>query len=126
MSIHENNSYGQNSQENSPHDIIKEILQKIIDEMGTLESDRIMPEHRKPKVMALEVEAAVPVSDELDVEDDELDPTVLNELLTKADDADETGAFPEDAEDDLPPEIGMAVRRKKKLKKEVQNPDIFS
>ena len=102
------------SNENDSRDMIKEILQKIIDEMGTLESDRIMPEHRRPKSIALEVETAIPVSEESSIEDDEdLDPTVLDELMTKADSADETGALPEDMEDGLPPEISEAVRRKK-------------
>jgi|GEM_PF-4400013 len=102
--------------EDDHKDMIKEILQKIIDEMGTLESDRIMPEHRRPKAIALEVETAIPVSEELEVEGDEdLDPTVLDELMTKADSADETGALPEDMEDGLPPEISEAVRRRKKL-----------
>lgn len=114
---HENNSYGNSSHENGSYDMIKEILQKIIDEMGTLESDRIMPEHRRPKAMALEIKTATPHIEELEIEDEEdLDPTILNELLTQADTADETGALPEDATDDLPPEISEAVRRKKRIR----------
>lgn len=95
-------------------DMIKTILQKIIDEMNTMESDRIMPEERKPKVMEMEVKAAQPMDEEM--ESDELDPNVLGELMSKAGEADESGALPEDRESDLPPEIAEAVRRKKKMK----------
>lgn len=91
-------------------DMIKSVLQKIIDEMDTMESDRIMPEHRRPKMMKMEVEAVKPMED---MESEELDPAVLGELMNKADQADESGALPEDHENDLPPEIADAVRRKK-------------
>ena len=100
--------------ESNPRDMIKEILQKIIDEMGTLESDRIMPEHRRPKAMKIEVESATPVVSK-EIEDEELDPSVLSELMNQAGNADETGALPEDTENDLPPEISEAVRRKRKI-----------
>ena len=75
-------------------DMIKTILQKIIDEMNTMESDRIMPEERKPKVMAAKVDVMTPES--MDEGSDELDPTVLSELMTKAGEADESGSLPED------------------------------
>lgn len=98
-------------------DMIKEVLQKIIDEMEGLETDRIMPEYRKPKAVAVEVEATSK-PEEMDemMEEDEagLDPAVLDELMSKADEADETGALPEDDVSDLPPEINDAVRRKRK------------
>lgn len=95
-------------------DMIKSILQKIIDEMGSMEADRIMPESRKPKMMKMEVEAVKPMEAEMD--DEELDPNVLGELMNKAGEADESGELPEDKESDLPPEIAEAVRRKKEAR----------
>lgn len=102
-------------QENSSQDMIKSVLQKIIDEMGSLEADRIMPDHRKPKMVKMEVEAVKP-TEEMDMEDDELDPSVLGELMDKAGQADESGELPEDKESDLPPEIAEAVKRRKEPK----------
>lgn len=40
---------------NESVDMIKSILQKIIDEMDMMETDRIMPEHRRPKMIEMEV-----------------------------------------------------------------------
>lgn len=94
-------------------DMIKTILQKIIDEMGSMEADRIMPESRKPKMVKMEVESMKPVEN---MEDEDLDPSVLDELMDKAGQADESGELPEDKESDLPPEIAEAVRRKKEIK----------
>lgn len=102
-------------QENSSQDMIKSVLQKIIDEMGSLEADRIMPDHRKPKMVKMEVEAVKP-TEEMDMEDEELDPAVLGELMDKAGQADESGELPEDKESDLPPEIAEAVKRRKEPK----------
>ena len=48
--------------EHEPKDMIKTILLKIIDEMETMESDRIMPEDHKPNVMAVEIDADVHIS----------------------------------------------------------------
>lgn len=95
-------------------DMIKSVLQKIIDEMDTMETERIMPEHRRPKMMKMEVAAMKPAEEEM--ESDELDPAVLGELMNKAGEADESGALPEDRESDLPPEIAEAVKRKKEMK----------
>lgn len=91
-------------------DMIKTVLQKIVDEMNTMESDRIMPDSRKPKAMAMEIKTTQPMDE---MESDELDPTVLSELMNKAGEADESGALPEDRENDLPPEIRDAISRKK-------------
>lgn len=96
---------------NQDKDMIKSVLQKIIDEMDTMESDRIMPESRRPKAVEMEVKTAQPMDEEM--ESDELDPNVLGELMSKAGEADESGALPEDRESDLPPEIRDAVSRKK-------------
>ncbi len=103
------------SNEHDPKDMIKMILQKIIDEMNTLESDRIIPDDRKPKAVKVEVESAIPLAVEGE-EDEDLDPTVLTDLMTKAGEADETGALPDDIEGDFPPEINDAVRRRKQVK----------
>lgn len=96
---------------NQDKDMIKSVLQKIIDEMDMMESDRIMPESRRPKAMKMEVEAVSPIQEE--TESDELDPTVLSDLMARADEADESGALPEDRENDLPPEIRDAVSRRR-------------
>lgn len=101
--------------EHDTKDMIKIILQKIIDEMNTLESDRIMPEDRKPKAVKVEVESAIPIAVEGE-EDEDLDPTVLTDLLTKAGEADETGAPLDDIVGDFPPEINDAVRRRRQVK----------
>lgn len=95
-------------------DMIKTVLQKIIDEMNGLESDRIMPEERKPKMVKTEVEVMKPMEEEM--ESDDLDPNVLGELMSKAGEANESGELPEDRESDLPPEIAEAVKRKKEMK----------
>lgn len=100
--------------EESSKDMIKTILQKIIDEMNTMESDRIMPESRKPKAVEVEIAATSAKPEEIVEEDEEgLDPAVLSDLMAKAGDADETGALPDDVDSDLPPEISEAVRRKR-------------
>lgn len=95
-------------------DMIKSVLQKIIDEMDMMETERIMPEHRRPASMAMKVESVEPMREDMESED--LDPAVLGELMTKAGEADESGALPEDRESDLPPEIAEAVKRKKEMK----------
>ncbi len=98
--------------------MIKNVLQKIIDEMNMMESDRIMPESRKPKMVKMEAEVVKPVEEmEMEGEEsEELDPAVLSELMAKAGEADEMGELPEDKESDLPPEISEAVRRRKEPK----------
>lgn len=101
--------------DNNGTDMVKSILQNIIDDMNDMEADRIMPEDRKPKAMKVEVKTATPKPEMVEetMEDDELDPAVLDELMTKADQADENGLLPEDAEDELPPDIADSVRRKR-------------
>ena len=95
-------------------DMIKSVLQKIIDEMNDLESNRILPEDKKPKVMTAKVEAVKPVEEPMEDEAD-LDPGVLDELLGKAEKADASGSLPEDSEDELDPELADIVRKKKSL-----------
>lgn len=91
-------------------DMIKSALMKVIDDMTAMESDRLTPDERKPK--PVEAPAAAP-EEPVDLGSDESDPSMLSGLLGDADKADETGAMPEDKENDLPPEIMEVVRRKK-------------
>lgn len=138
-------------------DMIKSVLQKIIDEMTQFESDRIMPEDRKPKMAAMEIHAdsetpeeessespldedkedmqlykgsyGIPhpnenkaeTADEAEPENEfnqheDLDPTILSELLKKADESDENGELPEERENDLPLDLANLVREKKRKK----------
>lgn len=101
-----------------PHDdmpqdeaMIKQVLQKIIDDMEMHESGRIMPDSRKPKMVAAKIDVAEPMHEDEASED--LDPEILNKLMDKAGSADDSGALPEEQGEDLPPEILEAVRRKK-------------
>jgi len=98
-------------------DMIKSVLQKIIDDMNEYEADRIMPEERKPKAIIAEVKSmeANPM-DEMDADDsEELNPDVLSQLLEKADKSNPEGETEEDAEEGLDPEIARLVREKRKL-----------
>ena len=104
-------------------DMIKSVLQKIIDEMNEFEADRIMPEEKKPKAMVAEVHAVEGSPEEEAMEspeeektEDGLNPNVLSELMDKAESADEEGNLPEDHENSLPPELAALVREKKKIK----------
>jgi hypothetical protein len=98
-------------------DMIKSVLQKIIDEMNSFEADRIMPEDKKPKAVMAEVKTVEPMEpEELESAEGGLSPDVLAELMSKAETADEAGSLPEDEEDSLPPEIAALVREKKKVK----------
>lgn len=98
-------------------EMIKSVLQKVIDEMNGLESDRIMPEHKKPKMMAAKVETvAAPEEMAMDEEESELDPEILSQLMQKADGADENGASEEDRLEEFDPEISEAIKRKKGMK----------
>ena len=99
-----------------PHDdqeqdasMIKQVLQKIIDEMDGMEADRI---HPKMAAMKLEVESPKEDMQEGGVEESEgLDPEVLKTLLAGTESSqDETDLA------ELPPSIADAVRSKKKLK----------
>lgn len=97
-------------------DMIKSVLQRIIDEMNEFEADRIMPEEKKPKAVVAEVKTMEPMEmDESEETEEGLSPIVLSELMSKAESADEEGNLPEDNEDSLPPEIAALVREKKKI-----------
>lgn len=102
-------------------EMIKSVLQKIVDEMNGLEADRIMPAHKKPGYAAGSMGVESPNENKAETMQEaepenpepELDSDVLKSLLDKAGEADETGKLPEDDMADLPPAIADAVRRKK-------------
>ena len=81
-------------------DMIKQVLQKIIDEMNGLETDRIMPAHKKPGYAHGDVVApAHPAENhaltdeeaEPENEANELDPHILEDLMEKAEGANDDG-----------------------------------
>jgi len=101
-------------------DMIKTVLQKIIDEMTDMESQRMLPDGHPSK--HVEIAAKVEPSDNPmeesmespDMESSEHDDKALSGLLDRSGQADETGALPEDHEEDLPPEIAALVAEKRK------------
>jgi len=95
-------------------DMIKSVLQKIIDDMNSYEADRIMPEARKPKAVVAEVKSieAEPIEAELD--DEGLNPEVLAQLMETAEKASPEGETDEDMEEGLDPEIARLVQEKRK------------
>lgn len=100
-------------------DQIKSMLQKVVDEMDSMESNRILPDGHPSKMTAMAVKAtpeAGIAADEPDMNDDstDMDPNVLSQLMDKATTADDSGTLPEDQNSDLPPEILAAVERNKK------------
>lgn len=119
--------------EEMPHDdemqdesMIKEVLQRIIDEMDGMEAKRI---HPKVEVMHLsggsdgipnpnENSAETPEQAEPEQQQnqhEELDPTVLKTLLEEAE-GNETSSQSTDDFLDLPPEIVDAIRNKRRAK----------
>jgi hypothetical protein len=137
----------EHADEQQDKDMIKSVLQKIIDDMNSYEADRIMPMERKPKAVEVEVKSEEMPEDSDEVlnlykgsygiakpnenkaesyeeaapenqfnQHEELDPTILSELLKKAEEADEDGSLPEEREDELPLELAKLVREKKSSK----------
>ncbi len=102
-------------------DMIKSVLQKIIDEMNGLEADRILPAHKKPGYAHGEVVAPTHPDEnvaetmheaEPENEANELDPKILEDLMEKAEGANDDGATADDELAELPPTIAEAIRRK--------------
>jgi hypothetical protein len=106
-------------------DIIGEVLRKVADEMDSMHTNGIMERAGHPMAMKAKVDVAMPdksaqdmpgpetgMSDDSDSSD--LDPEVLSQLMDKAGQADDSGALPEDHEDDLPPELSALVKAKKR------------
>lgn len=109
--------------------LIKQVLQKVIDDMNGLEANRITPEHKRPGYSAgsLGIEkpnentAETPEEAEPEDQDNQhapLDPEILKTLMDRAGEADETGATPEDNFEGLTPEIADLVRKKRAPVKE--------
>lgn len=112
-------------------DMISTVLRKVADEMEQMESDRIMPDHMKPKVEVahLSMGAGIPNPNENKAETfdqaepetqmnqhEPLDPAVLKELMDKAGQADDEGATEDDHLDEFDPEIAALIRKKKETK----------
>ena len=98
-------------------DMIAGVLQKIVDEMHGYESDRIMPMDKKPKMVEAEIKTVHPMDEEMESEgSSELDPSVLKELMGKAEEAGEDGSLPEDQEAEFPSEIQKLIAEKRKNK----------
>lgn len=120
--------------------IIKQVLQKLIDEMDSLEAGRIHPkmmakvdvmtpkdgDSSDPQMMAYGGAAGIPDPmgnhaenpEEAEPEDqfnqhEGLDPEILKKLLDRAGQADESGSESEDEFLDLPPAVADAVRKKR-------------
>lgn len=94
--------------------MITSVLRKIADEMDGLEANRIHPRVEKMEIAAVAPKAEEPEEEETE---DGLDPEILGKLLEKAGAADESGALPEDHENELPDEVMMAIKKKKGLLK---------
>lgn len=106
-------------------EMIKKVLQKVIDDMNSLESDRIHPKVMKLNAGSMGIEKpnenSAETPEEAEPENDQdqhgpLDPDVLKTLLERAGEADETGSTAEDKFLDLPPEIADAIKRKRGMK----------
>jgi hypothetical protein len=96
-------------------DMIKSVLQKIIDDMNAYEADRIMPEERKPKAVIADVKSVEISPEEEGMNDEEgLNPEILAQLMEKAETASPEGETAEDVEEGLDPEIAALVREKRK------------
>ena len=106
-------------------DMIANVLQKIVDEMHGYEADRIMPEDKRPKMSmggiphptedkAESLDQAEPENQ--DNQHEPLDPAVLKELMSKAEEAGEDGSLPEDQEAEFPSEIQMLIAEHRKKK----------
>jgi hypothetical protein len=98
--------------ESQDMDMIKKVLQKIIDEMDGMEADRLSPASAKPKAAEAPAEAS-PMDQMPEDESDDSSP-MLPDLMSKADSADSEGMLPEDKESDVPPELAAIIAEKKK------------
>lgn len=100
-------------------EIVKHVLHKLIDDMDSLEANRIHPRPVAQPGVSQPTEDKGETFDEAEPENQEnqhdhsLDPHILSELMDKAGSAREDGSLPEDDENDLPEEIAVAVKKKK-------------
>lgn len=95
-------------------DMIKSVLQKIIDDMNSYEADRIMPMERKPKAVMAEVKSIETEPMEEEMDDEGLNPEVLAQLMEKAETTSPEGETEEDIDEGLDPEIARLVQEKRK------------
>lgn len=99
--------------------MIIQMLQKVINDMKSMEADRLMPDHMKPKVEMAKVDVMAP-KDDMPMDDSDqssdLDPEIMKQLMDKANHADDSGSTPDDSMNELDPEIADAVRAKKGMK----------
>jgi hypothetical protein len=106
------------AQESSQIDMIKSTLQQIIDEMNDMESQRILPEGHSAKRVEISAdikpEVETPEENVIEGGQEELDPAVLKELISKAGESDSEGNLPEDQESEFDPEIAKLIAEKKK------------
>ncbi len=93
-------------------DMIKQVLQKIIDEMDGMEADRFSPSSAKPKAIEAHIEAHP--MDSMPEDDGDDTGTMLPDMMQKAGSADSEGMLPEDKESDVPPELAAIIAEKKK------------
>lgn len=96
-------------------DMIKNVLQKLVDDMNGLEAKRIHPKLSAPETEPEMSQPEEPAMDE-EMTEDGLDPDVLGKLMEKAGSADESGELPEDKEMGLPDDVMAAVKRQKGTK----------
>lgn len=111
-------SVPQHADEAEDADMIKSVLQKIIDEMDGLEANRIHPK----MAMQMDITKAPEGSPEeekgedpsMEQDEADLDPEILSKLMDKAGTADDSGELPEDKSAGLPDSVMAAVNKKKK------------
>lgn len=104
-------------------DMIKQALMKVIQDMTTLESDRHLPDGHpmktKPPMAAKPGDEASPDADMSGTSEDagSDDPEGLDDVMGQADQADASGAMPDEQDHThgLPPEVMEAVNKKKAL-----------
>lgn len=123
------------NQKSQETDMIKSTLQKLIDDMNAMESDRISPPAPEAAAMPDEMDKApglflgagisrpnenhAEMYPEAEPETQEnqhepLDESVLNALLDKASHADDEGGTHDDYMDEFDPDVAAAIRKKKK------------
>lgn len=130
---------GEENDEKTQMDMIKTTLQKLIDDMNTLEAGRIAPPKpdasTPPAPLGLsegshgiprpnEDDAETPDEAEPENQDNqhgELDPNILKTLLEKAGSSDEDGSLPEDVEHEFPQEVQNAVNEKRKARHNIKD-----
>lgn len=117
-------------QESKETDMIKSTLQKLIDDMNSMESNRISPPASSPDMQqpsGMFLGGGIPKPNENKAEmypeaepetqenqHEPLDEHVLTELLDKASHADDEGGTHDDYMDEFDPDIAALIRSKKK------------